>query len=82
MSSYFGPGQQGPIILDGDGQLVWFKEVSVSGDDLRAFNLRAETYLGEPVLTWFEGLVVSGHGQGHYEIADRVVLAGRCRRSG
>ena len=70
MDSHFGPGQQGPIILDGDGQLVWFKEVSGSGDALRAFNLRAETYLGEPVLTWFEGLVVSGHGQGHYEIVD------------
>ncbi len=39
-------------------------------DAVRAFNLRAETYLGEPVLTWYEGLVVSGHGQGHYEIAD------------
>lgn len=70
MSSYFGPGQQGPIILDGDGQLVWFKDVSASGDALRTFNLRAGTYLGEPVLTWFQGLVVSGHGQGHYEIAD------------
>jgi hypothetical protein len=70
MASYFGPGQQGPMILDGDGQLVWFKYVSASGDASRAFNLRVGTYLGQPVLTWFEGLVVSGHGQGHYEIAD------------
>ncbi len=70
MDSHFGPGQQGPIILDGDGRLVWFKEVSGSGEALRAFNLKAETYLGEPVLTWYEGPVVSGHGQGHYEIMD------------
>jgi hypothetical protein len=70
MDSHLGPGQQGPIILDGDGQLVWFKDVSVNSDALRAFNLRAATYLGEPVLTWFEGLVVSGQGQGHCEIAD------------
>ena len=28
MDSHFGPGQQGPIILDGDGHLVWFKDVS------------------------------------------------------
>ena len=70
MASYFGPGQQGPIILDSDGQLVWFKEVSGAGDATRAFNLRAQTYLGQAVLTWYEGPVVSGHGQGHYEIAD------------
>ncbi len=31
MDSHFGPGQQGPIILDGDGHLVWFKDVSASG---------------------------------------------------
>ena len=52
MASYFGPGQQGPVILDGDGQLVWFKEVSGAGDATRAFNLRPATYLGNPVLTW------------------------------
>jgi len=70
MDSHFGPGQQGPIILDSDGHVVWFKAVSGSGEATRAFNLKAETYLGEPVLTWYEGPVVSGHGQGHYEIAD------------
>jgi len=70
MDSHSGPGQQGPIILDGDGYVVWFREVSASGSALRAFNLRAETYLGQPVLTWFEGEVVSAHGQGHYQIVD------------
>ncbi|HTW10263.1 MAG TPA: arylsulfotransferase family protein [Acidimicrobiales bacterium] len=70
IDSHFGPGQQGPMILDRDGQLVWFRKVSDSGAALRAFNLRAETYLGQPVLTWYEGPVVSGHGQGHYEIVD------------
>ncbi len=68
MDSHFGPGQQGPIILDGKGDLVWFKALSDGGAALRAFNLRAGSYLGRPVLTWWEGDVVSGHGQGHYEI--------------
>jgi len=68
MDSHFGPGQQGPIIVDGNGDLVWFRALSNSGASMRAFNLRAGTYLGEPVLTWWEGDVVSGHGQGHYEV--------------
>jgi hypothetical protein len=70
MDSHFGPGQQGPIIVDSDGHLVWFKELSDSGEAVRAFNLKAESYIGRPVLTWYEGPVVSGHGEGHYVIVD------------
>lgn len=66
-----GPGQQGPMVLDGTGQLLWFLPLSGHATAaLRAFNLRVQTYRGEPVLCWFQGAVVDGHGEGHYEIYD------------
>lgn len=59
--------QQGPLIFDQDGQLVWFEPLSPPGDTaLRAFNAQVQTYQGKPVLAWFQGAVVEGHGQGHY----------------
>lgn len=59
------------MILDGAGNLVWFKALSAKGSaTLRAFNLRVQTYRGEPVLTWWQGAVVAGHGQGHYVLAN------------
>ncbi|MGH9128884.1 MAG: arylsulfotransferase family protein [Acidimicrobiales bacterium] len=65
-----GTGQQGPMIV-GDRDLVWFKPVSDHGTaSLRAFNVRVQPYRGAPVLCWFEGAVVDGHGSGHYVIAD------------
>jgi hypothetical protein len=57
-----GPGQQGALIIDGSGELVWFFPASA------ASNVRVQTYRGQPVLTWFEGAIVSGHGEGHYEL--------------
>ncbi|MGH9304793.1 MAG: arylsulfotransferase family protein, partial [Acidimicrobiales bacterium] len=66
-----GAGQQGPMIIARSGELVWFLPVSRHGTSaLRAFNLSRQHYHGEPVLCWFEGAVVDGHGQGHYVIAD------------
>ncbi|MGH2877193.1 MAG: arylsulfotransferase family protein [Solirubrobacteraceae bacterium] len=67
-----GTGQQGPLVLDRAGRLVWFLPVSDKGSAARrAFNVRVQSYRGQPVLSWFEGAVVSGHGQGHYEIWDQ-----------
>jgi hypothetical protein len=72
MDTHAGPGQQGPIILDGGGNLVWFQPVSAGASaSKRAMNLQASTYHGQPVLAWWEGAVVYGHGQGHYVIADQ-----------
>jgi hypothetical protein len=66
-----GTGQQGPMIIDGDGDLVWFKPLSDHGTRARrAFNLRVQRYRGRAVLSWFDGAVVGGHGEGHYVIAD------------
>jgi Arylsulfotransferase (ASST) len=63
-----GPAQQGPLIFDSTGQLVWFKPLPKG---VRAFNLRVQSYKDQPVLTWFEGAVISAHGVGHYEIYDQ-----------
>ena len=69
--SHAGPAQQGPMIIDGHGDLVWFQPLSPgTGSGLRAFNLQTWTYKGQKVLGWFQGTVVEAHGQGHYELFD------------
>lgn len=69
--THAGPGEEGPLILDGTGQVVWFAPVSPNASPAkRAMNLRAGTYQGKPVLSWWEGAVVNEHGEGHYLIAD------------
>lgn len=69
IDSHLGPGDQGPMIVDSSGQLVWFQPVShVRRSPDRAFNLRVQQLHGKPVLTWFDGDVVAAHGQGEYVI--------------
>jgi hypothetical protein len=66
-----GNSQQGPLIIDRSGELVWFNPVSAHGTTgQRVFNVRVQSYRGEPVLTWWQGKIVGAHGQGHYEIVD------------
>jgi hypothetical protein len=62
-----GPGQAGPMIVDDSGQLIWFMDLP--GREL-AFDFHPQTYRGKPVLTWWQGRVVSGHGVGVGIIAD------------
>ena len=66
-----GPAQTGPMILAPSGSLVWFDPMPAA---MTAFDLNVQTYKGQPVLTWWQGQVVEGHGQGvdviendHYE---------------
>src|SRR5918998_683740 len=59
-----GVGEHGPMILDDRGQLVWFEKYTTARD------FRVQEYRGEPVLTWWEGVVVAGHGVGEYVIFD------------
>ena len=47
-----GTTPQGPMIVDGKGQVVWFGPLSGSS---AATDFRAQTYDGQPVLTWWEG---------------------------
>jgi hypothetical protein len=68
VAPYSGPGQAGPMILDENGGLVWFKPLPTHTS---ATNLRVQEYGGEPVLTWWQGdISVHGFGRGEGVIAD------------
>ncbi len=59
-----GEGQDGLMIVDNQGHLVWFSK------DRYATDFKVQAYKGEPVLTWWEGGIVAGHGVGEYVIFD------------
>jgi Arylsulfotransferase (ASST) len=68
VAPYAGPGQAGPMILDPNGGLVWFKPLPKYTS---ATNLRVQEYAGKPVLTWWQGdISVHGFGLGEGVIAD------------
>jgi Arylsulfotransferase (ASST) len=63
------PGQIGPMILNRDGEIVWFHPLS---NGMTADDFGVQTYRGKPVLTWWEGkLKPNGYGEGTWVIADR-----------
>ena len=62
-----GPTQNGVMILDGQGALVWYQPVP-AGD--MAADLHVQSYLGRPVLTWWQGYSGAGVGAGEDEIYD------------
>lgn len=64
---YSGPGHGGSMIIDYRGQLVWFGPNTATEHRM---NVDVQTYRGEKVLTWWEGLVVQGYGKGRLVIAD------------
>lgn len=58
----------GTVIADNRGRIVWFHEVPKG---LEATDFRAQTYLGRPVLTWWQGTISkAGIGRGTYEVYD------------
>lgn len=61
-----GRGQDGPMIIDDKGDLVWFKATKGK----IAADFRAQTYEGKPVLTWWEGRLYVGDGDGVGRIYD------------
>lgn len=63
-----GPGQDGPMIVDDEGEVVWFRPVP---DGMTATGFRVQRYRGEPVLTWWQGHTMLGHGKGEHVILDR-----------
>jgi hypothetical protein len=63
----FGPLQDGPMILNPQGQLVWFDPYPVSSNTLIT-NFRVQQLAGQPVLTWWQGNMNNGHGRGVDEI--------------
>jgi hypothetical protein len=61
-----GPG--GPMIVDGQGKLVWFRKLT---PPTVAANLAPDRYRGKPVLTWWQGPVTAqAFGLGKAIIAD------------
>jgi hypothetical protein len=63
MAPQFGPVQNGPMILDAQGNLVWFDPIPTSTNQL-ATDFRVQTLFGQPVLTWWQGNTNAGHGRG------------------
>jgi hypothetical protein len=61
-----GAGQPGPMILAGDGQLVWFRP----RPGLKVMNFAAHPYRSTRVLAWWEGTVTGGHGSGEFVLLD------------
>ena len=64
---YSGPGGGGAMIIDSDGRLVWFGPNTATEHKL---DFNTQMLDGEPVLTWWQGIVVQGHGEGEVAIAD------------
>ncbi len=59
--------QSGPMIVDGNGDLVWFDPLSTDV----AVNLSVQRYLGRPVLAWYQGKIsTAGYGHGVIEVED------------
>jgi hypothetical protein len=61
------PVPSGPMIVDGSGDLVWFRPLPAH---TWLTNLQVRSYRGAPVLTWWEGKLVNGYGVGEAVIAD------------
>jgi Arylsulfotransferase (ASST) len=66
----FGPSQNGPMILDPQGNLLWFLPFGVSRK-LLITDFRVQRYADQPVLTWFQGYTNHGSGIGEGVIWDR-----------
>ena len=58
--------QAGPMILDNNGQAVWFHPLDTHG----VSDFRVQHYNGKPVLTWWRGQAPMGVGTGRYVIYD------------
>jgi hypothetical protein len=62
LAPYQGTGSPGPMIIEQNGQLVWFHPLP-AGDS--ATNFQVQQYEGKPALTWWQGKILGvGFGQG------------------
>jgi len=61
LGPHVGPLQNGPMILDRQGQLVWFHPLP--GNHFAA-DFRVQRYHGQRVLTWWQGIIRLGTGDG------------------
>ena len=61
LAPQIGPLQQGPEIVGPRGGLIWFDPLPT---DVAAADFRVQFYLGQPVLTWWQGNETAGVGIG------------------
>ena len=59
-----GAGEHGPMIIDDQGELVWF------GRYRSARDFKMQYYKGRPAPTWWEGKVKAGRGAGSQGLFD------------
>jgi hypothetical protein len=57
----FGPLQNGPMILDPSGRMIWFDPLPPNE---LATDLRVQQLGSQPVLTWWQGFTNNGSGRG------------------
>jgi len=57
----------GAAILDNHGHLIWYDPVDAPQVD----NLEPVTYEGQPMLAFYEGTQLGGHGQGEYVLMNQ-----------
>ena len=78
MAPKSGPGQDGPLIFDTKGQIVWFHALRPG---FKSYDFRTATYGGKPVVTWWQGRSAGeyGGGTGHHR---RFVLSRDCHGQG
>jgi len=67
-----GPGVPGLMILDRSGGIVWYAPNTgfPASKGQGRMDLKVQSYRGQPVLTWWEGQVIKGYGEGTAVIAD------------
>ncbi len=62
-------GQNGAMILDDEGELIWFWPAP--GTVGTHADVRVQEYLGNPVITMWEGVAKQGTGFGHLVLLDQ-----------
>jgi hypothetical protein len=68
VAPYAGPGPSGPMIFDEAGNLIWFHPLPRG---IESTNLQVQQYNGQPVLTWWQGVIPpQGFGAGEEVIAN------------
>jgi hypothetical protein len=68
LAPYQGEGSPGPMIVDRNGKLVWFRPLP-AGE--QAANFGVQSYRGRKVLVWWQGRIIqAGFGQGEDVIYD------------
>jgi hypothetical protein len=61
LTPQYGPLQNGPMILDPSGNLIWFQPLPANE---LATDFRVQQLGSQPVLTWWQGFTNNGSGRG------------------